>query len=262
MKSILKDLATTAGLLWQKGWAEANAGNISVNMTGVELDLESEFIASGHVVSPVAFRSIGNRWFIAKASGKRMRDVAHDPLQNCAVIHVDSKGDGYIGYYHKSVKEPLIPTSELPSHLAVHDILVKQKSPSRAVVHTHCPELIALTHLRELQSTEAFSKLVWKMIPECAVFLPHGVGYVPYLVPGSVDIAKATAAMVSQHDLIIWGKHGALAIAGTCEEAFDKIDLAAKAAFLFLTCRNAGFEPEGLTNQQISFLRTLGKENE
>jgi rhamnulose-1-phosphate aldolase len=42
--------------------------------------------------------------------------------------------------------QPVMPTSELPSHLAVHNYLLEKGSPYRASLHTHPIELIAMTH--------------------------------------------------------------------------------------------------------------------
>ena len=33
LKRVVNDVAEVAGYLWQKGWAERNGGNITVNIT-------------------------------------------------------------------------------------------------------------------------------------------------------------------------------------------------------------------------------------
>lgn len=43
----------------------------------------------------------------------------------------------------------VMPTSELPSHLMVHNHLIEKGSPYRASLHTHPIELVAMTHIRK-----------------------------------------------------------------------------------------------------------------
>jgi rhamnulose-1-phosphate aldolase len=42
-----------------------------------------------------------------------------------------------------------------------------------------------------------------------------------------------------------------MAIGDNVNQAFDRVDLMAKAANIYLTCRSAGIEPEGITNEQV-----------
>ena len=35
IKQVLKDISEVSGYMWNKGWAEKNAGNISVNITQI-----------------------------------------------------------------------------------------------------------------------------------------------------------------------------------------------------------------------------------
>ena len=37
LKGVIRETAEIAGYLWQRGWAERNAGNISVNITDLML---------------------------------------------------------------------------------------------------------------------------------------------------------------------------------------------------------------------------------
>ena len=49
LKSVIDQIAEVTGYLWQKGWAERNGGNITVNIT----EFASEEIASLPAIAPV-----------------------------------------------------------------------------------------------------------------------------------------------------------------------------------------------------------------
>ena len=77
LKREVDKVAEVAGYLWQKGWAERNGGNITVNIT----DLVDDEIRSMPAISEV--RSIGvtlphlkGAYFFCKGTNRRMRDLA------------------------------------------------------------------------------------------------------------------------------------------------------------------------------------------
>jgi rhamnulose-1-phosphate aldolase len=146
------------------------------------------------------------------------------------------------------------PTSELSTHLAVHDMLIRTKSTAKALVHTHATELIALTQIREFCSTEALNRLLWSMHPETILFIPKGLGFIPFELPGTSGIADSTSDILEEHPVAVWEKHGVLSTGKTAADAFDLIDLLAKSARIFFMVKNAGYEPERLTKEQLDEL--------
>lgn len=58
------------------------------------------------------------------------------------------------------------PTSELPSHLAVHNYLIGKGSNYKASVHTHPIELVAMSHNPEFLKKDVLTNILWSMIPE------------------------------------------------------------------------------------------------
>ena len=92
------------------------------------------------------------------------------------------------------------------------------------------------------------------MHPEVKVFLPEGVGFAPYRCPGSSELAAATVEALRDHRLCLWEKHGCVAVGPDVVEAFDLIDTADKAAEIYLLCRGAGHEPQGLSPEQLDEL--------
>jgi rhamnulose-1-phosphate aldolase len=92
------------------------------------------------------------------------------------------------------------------------------------------------------------------MIPECRIIVPKGIGIVPYEIPGTLALAHATIKQLSRHDVILWEKHGILAVGEDIIDCFDAIDTLSKSAQIFFSARAAGHEPEGMTDRQLDDL--------
>jgi len=249
LKADIDKVAEVAGYLWQKGWAERNGGNITVNVT--------EFIDDAMKALPAVSepRPIGQTlphlagcWFYCKGTGRRMRDLARDPMANGSIIRILPDCDRY----EIVADAPVAPTSELPSHLAVHNYLLAKGSPYRASLHTHPTELVALTHNRKWLEKDVATRMLWSMIPETKAFCPRGLGIVPYLMPSSNALAGATIRTIdADYDVVMWEKHGVFAVDTDILEAFDQVDVLNKAAQIYMAARSMGFEPDGMTDAQI-----------
>lgn len=251
LEKTIAEIADTAKNLWEKGWAERNAGNISVNVTDLltneELDLFST--VSTKPVHGTGY-TLKGQVIVVTTAGSRMRDLARDPWNHLCLLQFDSSGKNY-----KQYSQPgLVPTSELPTHLTVHDMLLRTHSRTKALVHTHATELIALTQIREFCSTEVLNKLLWSMHPETILFVPKGLGFIPFELPGSSNIAAVTAKTLEEYPVALWEKHGVLATGTTAADAFDMIDLLAKSARIYFMVKSAGHSPEGLTQDQLKKL--------
>ena len=153
--------------------------------------------------------------------------------------------------------ENLRPTSELPAHLGIHQMITERGSTEKVVMHTHVTELIALTQCKEFCNQEVLNKIVWDMHPETIMFVPKGIGFVPYLLPGSLDIAKETILALQDHDVALWEKHGVFAIGKSVADTFDLIDILAKSAKIYFLCRSADIVPQGFTEEQLEELKKL-----
>jgi rhamnulose-1-phosphate aldolase len=151
---------------------------------------------------------------------------------------------------------PVKPTSELPSHLAVHNYLLSIGSSYRAVIHTHPIDLVAMSHHRPFLKEGVLTRLLWSMIPETRAFCPKGLGIIPYEMPSSLKLANATVEGLREHDVVLWEKHGVVAIGNDVLEAFDQIDVLSKAAQIYLTARGMGFVPDGMTDESLEELKT------
>ena len=243
-------VAETAGYLWQKGWAERNDGNIEVNITEyVDDELRSLPSLSGPVPIGLTLPELKGCFFFCKGTNKRMRDLARCPMHNGSVIRITDD----CAHYEIIADEPVRPTSELPSHLAVHNYLIGKGSPYKASLHTHPIELVAMSHNRRFLEKDVLTRLLWSMIPETKAFAPRGLGIVPYMMPSSADLADATIkAIDDNYDVVMWEKHGVFAVDTDIMSAFDQVDVLNKSANIYMCAKSMGFEPDGMSDEQMA----------
>ena len=258
LAACIGDCAEVAGYLWEKGWAERNGGNMTFNITAMvdnemrklpalELNGRSEF-PIGKVLP-----HLKGCWFYSKGTGRRMRDLARRPMENGCIIRIAED----CAHYEMVADEPVLPTSELPSHLALQDYLIGSGSKYKATLHTHPIELVALSHIRRFCSSEVLTRALWSMIPETLAFAPLGLGFIPFEIPGTVELADATLKEIARYDVVLWEKHGTVAVGSDLLDAFDQTDVLNKAACIWRASLAFGSEPEGMTDAQMKGIQDL-----
>jgi rhamnulose-1-phosphate aldolase len=262
MISILKDrkelaaavsqVAEVAGYLWENGWAERNGGNITVNVSDYVDDICRQMPA----ISPakeigITLPEIAGNYFYCKGTGKRMRDLTRQPMENGSIIRVCDDGRNY----EIIADNPVMPTSELPTHLLLQNYFLQTGSSYRATLHTHPIELVAMSHIDRFLDEEELTHVLWSMIPETLAFAPLGLGVIPYALPSSVDLAKATLEGIKKHDVVMWEKHGTVAVGRNIMEAFDQTDVLCKAAKIYMCSKAMGEEPQGLSAEDITEIK-------
>lgn len=249
LRAEIEKIAEVAGYLWQNGWAERNGGNITVNVTDLvddeirQLPTISEVIQIG-----VTLPALKGCYFYCKGTGKRMRDLARWPMDNGSIIRILDDCASYVII----ADNPVMPTSELPSHLTVHANLIEKGSNYKATVHTHPIELVAMSHSKKFLGKDVLTKILWSMIPETKAFCPLGLGIVPYELPGSKELADATLKELEDYDVVMWEKHGVFAKGLDVMDAFDQIDVLSKSAKIYIDSKAMGFEPEGMSDEQLA----------
>lgn len=247
-------IAEVAGYLWTKGWAERNGGNISVNLTALMSDEEKALPAiSTPIALEEAVTALAGNLFYVTGTGKRMRYVAQDPFANGSIIRISPDGK----HYEIIAEQPIRPTSELPSHLLMHNYLRSLGRDNKVVLHTHPTDLIGMTHNPKFLDSDVITHTLWSMIPECRVIVPRGIGIVPYEIPGTLDLARATIKQLDKHDVVFWEKHGILAVGEDLIECFDAVDTLSKSAQIYFSARLSGCDwPQGMTDKQLDDLVT------
>ncbi len=262
MKSILEnnpalakqvaEVAEVAGYLWQKGWAERNGGNITINITDVVTDeIRGMKAISDKMQIGTTLPYLKGCYFFCKGTNKRMRDLARWPMENGSVIRICDD----CASYEIIADQVVLPTSELPAHLSMHNYLIGSGSSYKAAMHTHPIDLVAMTHNPAFLEKDVLTKLLWSMIPETRAFCPRGLGIIPYKLPSSIELAEATVKELADYDVVMWEKHGVCAVGENVMEAFDMVDTLSKSAQIYLTAKSMGFEPTGMADELMEELK-------
>lgn len=259
-KRTLEEIAKVsevAGYLWQRQWCERNAGNISVNLTGL-IDIKLTHLLNDRYIKAKMPIDAAEMVIFITGTGKRLREMVNKASEVACIIYIDKKAEGYYIVWGGTNDSQLRPTSEFISHLSVHLANAKAGNDFRCVLHTHPIELIAISHHPKLGTDEnVLNKALWSMLPEIRVFVPKGIAITPYELPGSEALAKLTIEGLKDHDVILWSKHGALAVGRDAIEAFDYIDVANKGALIFLKCLQSGYIPVGMTDEEMKGLEVF-----
>jgi rhamnulose-1-phosphate aldolase len=262
MKSILEnnpalakqvaEVAEVAGYLWQKGWAERNGGNITINITDVVTDeIRGMKAISDKMQIGTTLPNLKGCYFFCKGTNKRMRDLARWPMENGSVIRICDD----CASYEIIADQVVLPTSELPAHLSMHNYLIGSGSSYKAAMHTHPIDLVAMTHNPAFLEKDVLTKLLWSMIPETRAFCPRGLGIIPYKLPSSIELADATVKELAEYDVVMWEKHGVCAVGENVMEAFDMVDTLSKSAQIYMTAKSMGFEPTGMADELMEELK-------
>ena len=136
LKEEVEKIAEVAGYLWTNGWAERNGGNITVNITDL---VDDDIRQMPAITEPIAIGEklphLRGTYFFCKGTGKRMRDLARRPMDNGSIIRILDDCE----HYEIIADNPVMPTSELPSHLLVHDKQVETGSGYKAERRAYPP---------------------------------------------------------------------------------------------------------------------------
>jgi len=254
VKAEITKVSEAAGYLWQREWAERNAGNISVNLTGLQ-NITDDDLKDRQLIECSIPSEAANMLIFITGTGERLRELVTKPESVACIIAINSSSTGYYVVWG-GVNNPAIrPTSEFISHLLIHLHNAAEGNGHRCVLHTHPIELIAISHHPLLGiNQDLLNKTLWSMLPEIRVFVPKGIYIAPYELPGSEALARLTIEGLKTHSVVLWSKHGALATGKDALEAYDYLDVANKGAKIYLKCLQAGYVPVGMSETEMKGL--------
>ncbi len=231
--------------------SEAGAGNISIYL-GWEVEVRRHFPEAAPIELPLPAPSLAGRTLLVTGSGRRLRQIAEDPLANVAAVRVGE--DGRTGTVHTSPRRLFDRvTSEFNSHLAVHEDQVARRGiPFQAVVHAQPPHLTYLSHVPAYRSTQALNAAILRWEPEAIVALPEGVRVLEFMVPGSPELMAANVAGLRECQIVLWSKHGVMARSDfSVTRAVDRIEYAETGARYEYLDLVAGQRAEGLSRAEL-----------
>jgi len=231
--------------------SEGAAGNISV-FVGWPLDVEPLFPNRQPFELPAPMPQLAGSHIIATGSGRRLREVAAAPTADLGLVSISA--DGRTATLHTS-RDCLFTrlSSEINSHLAVHcDQVGPAKTNFHALIHAQPLHLVYLSHIARYQNEEYLNQHILRWQPECIVHLSEGVGYIPFLVPGSEELMNANIEKLRRHRAVLWAKHGVMARSDdSVKRACDLIEYAETGArYEYMNLANQGLG-EGLSEAEI-----------
>ncbi len=231
--------------------AEAGAGNISVCL-GWPVDLPDTFDASHEILLPHPSPALAGHTVVITGSGCRLRSLVHEPERNLGAVVVHD--GGMAGTLHWASRGDFTrPTVEFNSHLAVHDDHVRRRGLAfHAIVHAQPVHITLLSHIPDYQSTATLNNHLLRWQAETIVHLPEGIGYLPFMVPGTEELTLANLESLRSHQLVLWAKHGVMARSdASVLAACDRIEYAETAARYEYLNLAIGGRATGLTNAEL-----------
>jgi Ribulose-5-phosphate 4-epimerase and related epimerases and aldolases len=248
---VVESIAAAGERLNDIGAVEAGAGNISAAFNWV-VELDEYFPKREEISLPYASPALAGYTVLVTGSGCRLRDLALNPLNNLGAVEVHE--GGLTGTLHFRKRGNFgRPTSEFNSHLAVHQDQVYERGiPFHAVIHAQPPRLVMLSHIPAYASTAALNRAVLRWEPETIVQLREGIGFLPFMLPGSDQLMQANVTGLRDYQIVMWAKHGVMARSDTSPlRASDRIEYAETGAMYEFMNLQVGGLGQGLTDEEL-----------
>lgn len=212
MRELIGQIRSVAAQINLRGWCEANAGNISVNVsTQLNSLLDDEA-----------------RWYLVSRTGSRYRELAIDPLPHLVLISIRSKQEEVHPLGSK-------PTSEWVCHRQLQQHFMSTSRNDRVVLHSHPVSIIVLSRIKIYQNEKLLNQALDEALPELNLYLPQGVAISLYAPPGSEELAECSLQAIGSRKALIWQGHGIVSTGETPDEALDLMEVVEKAAQVLLS---------------------------
>jgi rhamnulose-1-phosphate aldolase len=245
---LVRQIGEVGGQMTAFGAAEGSAGNISTFVRELG-QLDSYFHPQGRIRLPIPCRSLARGWVVVSGTGRRLRDLAVSPQSNLCMLHIDMNGEEAELYAARGVR----PTSELNSHLAIHeDQVCRRGLDFHAVVHAQTTYLTYLSHMERYADTHSLNRRLLRWEPETVLVFPEGIGMIPFEVNGSMELMRVTIEGLRVHRAVVWQKHGIVTRSDkSAIQAGDLVEYAETAAHFEYLNLQLGEPTQGLTDDEI-----------
>ena len=90
-----------------------------------------------------------------------------------------------------------------------------------------------MSHIHELDEN-SWTKDLWKMQTESIVVFPEGIGVLPWMLCGGIEIGKATADKMKEYRAVVWSQHGLFTTGKNLDEVFGLIETIEKTAEIYM----------------------------
>jgi autoinducer 2 (AI-2) kinase len=140
------------------------------------------------------------------------------------------------------------PDARAPSSEAlVHAAVLRARPEVQAVVHCHAPHATILVN----------ADLPFLPISTEAAFL-HELGRIPFVMPGTPDLAEAVVAALGQGWGVLMKNHGLLVAGRSLRRAADLAEIVERTSQVIVGCYAVGREPPVLPPETVEVLRRYG----
>ncbi len=243
IRTTKEDICRIAAELARTGWAEANAGNISVLLPeGSDSSIWDEDVVSDILPSPIP--ELAGRTFLVTCAGSRFRKLSLE--LDTEIVPARVSADGMKVIRLAAGKEP---TTEFSSHLLVLAEATNRGWKTASLVHTHSTHMLALSS-SDLPA-EMLEDAVNRSHPEVSLLMKRGVRFLDYMAPGTWELGVETARAFRESDCVIWRKHGILGLGKDVDSACDAVEVVEKAARLLLLEKSAFGKFVGLKDKDL-----------
>ncbi|MBC6453957.1 MAG: class II aldolase/adducin family protein [Hormoscilla sp. SP5CHS1] len=249
LKEIIWEMSNVGQRMSQINATEGAAGNFSVFVRELP-DIDSRWRDRGEISLPLPAAALSGGWVIITGTGRREREIAHHPELVICLLHINSDGETASLY---AADAEIAPTSELNSHLGVHNDHVTRRSlDHHALIHAQPVHLTYLSHIDRYADTVALNRRLLRWQTETIINFPEGIGVIPFYVPTSPEQAKNTTEGLRNHRAIIWSKHGILTRHdSSLRSAGDLLEYAEVAAQYECLNLRAGEPTLGFSEEQL-----------
>lgn len=218
LPSLIESITEIARCIWQNGWAEANAGNMSFD---IRTQLHELYLVKETDLT---------RYYLVSRTGSRYRQYAKDLMNSFVLVAVEKDGlESTQTIYPVESK----PTSEWQTHRRIQEYFQTYKPDYKCIIHVHPAEIIALSQLPAYNDPVSLNQRLMSILPETKYYLPTGVAMARFAETGTTELAEASMAALAAQNALIWQGHGLMAFGKDPDEAFDYLEIVNKAAKLW-----------------------------
>jgi len=227
---------------------EGAAGNISIFVRQLDV-LDAGFNRETTLQLPIGCPALAGGWLVVTGSGRRLRDIHSHPGATLCVLKINPDGTQARLFSAGEVR----PTSELNSHLAIHNDQVKTRPLSyHAIVHAQPRTITYLSHIPRYLDTRALNRRLLRWEPESILTFPEGIGMIPFQIPGSDALMAATVECLRKHRAVIWQRHGMVTRSDlSVSKAGDMLEYAEAAAEFEIMNLQLGEPSQGLSDEEL-----------
>ena len=244
----VQEVATLTYAMWERGWDEANGGNISYMLTDEEAESLGYVPGTGRKIELEGIPAgVRGKYVLVTATGSHFRELKDDIDHLIGITYIPEEGD----YYEIAFGlEDNRPTSEFDTHLATMAVRLEADPEQRVVMHNHATHVLAMTHVAPIDEKD-FTLKLWRVITEAIILFPDGIGYVPWCVCGGKEIAEKTLTKMKDRRIVVWGYHGVFTTGKSMHDAFGLLELVDKCCEVWLTAEACGHRNPGITDEEL-----------